>query len=66
MRPPEIAVRGAWAAVLLALVAACGAPGTPAPVYETAVVTRGDLAVTVEASGVIEPVKGHAPRKETP
>jgi len=56
MRRPEIPARGAWAAVLLALVAGCGAPGTPAPAYETAVVTRGDLAVTVEASGVIEPV----------
>jgi HlyD family secretion protein len=56
MRRPEFPARGAWAVVLLALVAACGAPGTPAPAYETAVVTRGDLAVAVEASGVIEPV----------
>jgi HlyD family secretion protein len=56
MRWPEFPVRGAWAAALLALVAACGPPGAPAPRYETAAVTRGDLAVTVEASGAIEPV----------
>ena len=56
MQQSEIPARGAWAAVLLALVAGCGAPKAPAPNYETAVVTRGDLAVTVEASGVIEPV----------
>lgn len=56
MRWPEIPVRCAWAVALLALAAACGKPGAPAPEYETATVTRGDLAVTVEASGVIEPV----------
>jgi HlyD family secretion protein len=56
MLRPEFPVRGAWAAALLALVAACGDPGAPAPRYESATVTRGDLAVTVEASGVIEPV----------
>jgi len=56
MQRPEIPVRGAWTAALLALAAACGSPGGPAPGYETAAVTRGDLAVTVEASGTIEPV----------
>jgi HlyD family secretion protein len=56
MQRPEIPSRGAWAVAVLALAAACGSPEAPAPKYESAVVTRGDLAVTVEASGVIEPV----------
>jgi HlyD family secretion protein len=40
----------------LALLAACGDGGAPAPQYETAAATRGDIEVTVEASGTIEPV----------
>jgi HlyD family secretion protein len=40
----------------LALLAACGGDGAPAPRYETAAATRGDIEVTVEASGTIEPV----------
>ncbi len=55
----EAARREAWprqlAVLLAALVAACG--GEPAaPRYETVAVTRGDLQVTVEASGTIEPI----------
>ena len=42
-------------AVTIAL-ASCGDGGEPAPRYETATVARGDLHVTVEASGTIEPV----------
>jgi HlyD family secretion protein len=38
------------------LLAACGGGGKPLPAYETATVARGDLHVTVEASGTIEPV----------
>jgi HlyD family secretion protein len=55
MRPPRFPRDGAIAATL-ALLAACGAREAPAPHYESAAVTRGDLAVTVEASGTIEPV----------
>jgi HlyD family secretion protein len=36
--------------------AACGGGQAPAPGYESAVVTRGDIRVAVEASGTIEPV----------
>jgi HlyD family secretion protein len=43
-------------AALAALVAGCGGDGKPAPRYESATVARGNLAVTVEASGTIEPV----------
>ena len=38
------------------ILAACGEGAPPPPHYETAAVTRGDLKVTVEASGTIEPV----------
>jgi HlyD family secretion protein len=44
------------AAAGLALLAACGAREATAPAYDTVKVTRGDLEVTVEASGSIEPV----------
>ena len=43
-------------AALLALFAACGGGEAAAPGYESAAVTRGDIVVTVEASGTIEPV----------
>ena len=56
MRRPDRPARGACIAALAALLAACGGDGPPAPGYESAVVTRGDIAVTVEASGTIEPV----------
>jgi HlyD family secretion protein len=52
---PEGLARRATAALLGALLAGCGGDAPP-PRYETATVTRGDLAVTVEASGTIEPV----------
>jgi HlyD family secretion protein len=56
----EATGRRAWprplAAICMALLGACGAGEPPAPKYETAAVTRGDLEVTVEASGTIEPV----------
>src|SRR5690606_12249536 len=41
---------------LAALLAACGADAPRIPAWESATVTRGDLAITVEASGTIEPV----------
>ena len=44
------------AALVAVLIAACGDGEAPAPRYETAAVERGDLSVTVEASGAIEPV----------
>ena len=44
------------AALFAALLAACGGGDAPAPRYESATVTRGDLEVTVEASGTIEPI----------
>ena len=44
------------AAALLALLAACGGGEPAAPDYESAAVTRGDIEVTVEASGTIEPI----------
>ena len=44
------------AALFAAFLAACGGGDTPAPRYESATVTRGDLEVTVEASGTIEPI----------
>ena len=44
------------AALLVASLSACGSGAPPAPRYESAAVTRGDLEVTVEASGTIEPV----------
>src|SRR5688572_28006300 len=52
MRPHETAAMAA----LLALLGACGGGETAAPGYESAAVTRGDIVVTVEASGTIEPV----------
>src|SRR5688572_20443375 len=52
MRLPETVV----AAALLAILAACGGGEPSAPGYESATVTRGDIVVTVEASGTIEPV----------
>lgn len=55
MRLPEILRAGA-PALALALLAACGGDKAAAPRYESAAVTRGDLKVTVEASGTIEPV----------
>lgn len=48
--------RIAAAVAALALAAGCGGGGAPAPSYESATVTRGQLSVTVEASGTIEPV----------
>src|SRR5262245_19447801 len=48
--------RTAAAAALAALLAACGGDRTPAPRDEAATVARGNLSVTVEASGTIEPV----------
>ncbi|MGH8131399.1 MAG: efflux RND transporter periplasmic adaptor subunit [Steroidobacteraceae bacterium] len=42
--------------VAVATLASCGDGAAPAPTYETAAVERGDLKVTVEASGTIEPV----------
>ena len=55
MPPPEAGVRLA-AALVAALVAACSGGEAEAPRYETAAVERGNLRVTVEASGAIEPV----------
>jgi HlyD family secretion protein len=55
MPPPEAGLRLA-AALVAVVVAACGGGEAEAPRYETAVVERGDLRVTVEASGAIEPV----------
>ncbi len=58
MPQPRVFARGAAVAIAAAagLLAACGGREPPAPQYETATVARGDLAVTVEASGTIEPV----------
>jgi len=56
MPRPENLARGAATAALAALLAACGGGAQPAPGWESAAVARGDLAVTVEASGTIEPV----------
>jgi len=53
MRQPD---RFAVVAAPAALVAACGGDHEPAPRYESATVARGNLSVTVEASGTIEPV----------
>jgi HlyD family secretion protein len=53
MRRPD---RFAAAAALAVVVAACGADREPVPRYESATVARGNLSVTVEASGTIEPV----------
>ncbi|HKX98470.1 MAG TPA: efflux RND transporter periplasmic adaptor subunit [Steroidobacteraceae bacterium] len=55
MPRPEAGMRP-LAALVAVLVAACGGSEAPAPRYETAAVERGDLSVTVEASGTIEPV----------
>ena len=52
---PESALR-LRATLVAVLIAACGRSEDPAPRYETAAVERGDLTVTVEASGAIEPV----------
>jgi HlyD family secretion protein len=43
-------------ATCLAALAACGGGGPATPGYESAAVRRGDIAVTVEASGAIEPI----------
>ncbi len=60
MRLPDTTVRAACrlplAGSLLALLTACGGGETAAPEYESAAVTRGDIEVTVEASGTIEPI----------
>ncbi len=56
MRLPEAFIRVGGLAAIAALLAACGGGVPPSPAYESAAVTRGDLAVTVEASGTIEPV----------
>lgn len=56
MRLPESFVHGAGLAAAALLLTACGDGAAPAPAWESAAVTRGDLAVTVEASGTIEPV----------
>jgi HlyD family secretion protein len=57
---PENAGRAAAplvAAICLGVLAACGGDDEVAgPGYESATVTRGDIEVTVEASGTIEPV----------
>ena len=55
MPPPESGLRP-LATLVAVLIAACGDGEDPAPRYETAAVERGDLSVTVEASGAIEPV----------
>src|SRR5687768_14607220 len=53
---PGCAARpGPFVSLFVALLAACGAE-SPEPRDESGVVTRGDLEVTVEASGTIEPV----------
>lgn len=56
MRLPEAFNCGAGLAAAALLLTACGDGASPAPSWESATVTRGDLAVTVEASGTIEPV----------
>jgi HlyD family secretion protein len=56
MRRPERIAGAAAGSALAALLAACGGGEAPAPRYDAATVTRGDLSVTVEASGTIEPV----------
>jgi len=56
MRRPEAGAFAAAGAAIAMLVVACGKEGAPPPSYESATVTRGDLRVTVEASGTIEPV----------
>ena len=56
MRRPECFTLGAGLAAAALLLTACGDGAAPAPAWESATVTRGDLAVTVEASGTIEPV----------
>lgn len=55
---PQPRARGRAAAAVAAtwLLAACAGHDVPAPQYESATVARGDLTVTVEASGTIEPV----------
>ena len=55
MRPPSIGMRASLVLVA-ALLASCGGNDVAAPRFESATVTRGDLKVTVEASGTIEPV----------
>ena len=52
MSPRDFAALAACAL----LAAACGGGEAQAPRYESAQVTRGDIRVTVEASGTIEPV----------
>jgi HlyD family secretion protein len=54
--PRDVLLRAATVAALAAQLASCGERGADAPRYEAASVSRGDLAVTVEASGAIEPV----------
>ena len=56
MRLRDAVRRAVLPLALAGFLAACGQDATPPPRYETAAVTRGDLKVTVEASGTIEPV----------
>jgi HlyD family secretion protein len=58
MRRPDAAGRAGLpaAALAAALATACGGEEATAPAWETATVERGDIRVTVEASGAIEPV----------
>jgi HlyD family secretion protein len=56
MRLRDVARCAAVPCVLAGFLAACGQGAPPPAHYETATVTRGDLKVTVEASGTIEPV----------
>ncbi len=55
-QPERICGARSLAAALTLLIAACGGREPAEPGYDTTVVTRGDLEVTVEASGTIEPV----------
>ena len=52
----ERSTAAAVVAAVVALLSGCGGEQAPAPHYESAAVTRGDLSVKVEASGTIEPV----------
>ncbi len=56
MRRPRIALTKGAPAAIATLLFGCGGGGVPAPHFDVATVSRGDLSVTVEASGTIEPV----------
>ncbi len=56
MRRLRIALTRSAPAAIATLLLACGGSGVAAPHFDVATVTRGDLSVTVEASGTIEPV----------